>query len=374
VTRILIIGGYGVFGRRIAKQLASDADFEIIVSGRRREKAEEYAQALRVIAAARISATQLDAAKLETSDLAALAPQVVINASGPFQNQDYAIAAACIRGRRHYVDLADGRAFVTGIASLDESAREAGVSVISGASSVPALSSAVVNSLENQFDSIEAIEIAISPGSGFEPGEASVAAGLSYLGKPIALRTDGQAAVVYGWQGLSRRTFSNLGRRWTAYCDVPDLDLFPVRYPGLKSVSFRAGLEVGLMTLGLWTLSWPARAGFLRRPEALAPYVSEMRKPLALLGRNSGAMRVELHGKDQSGQAKAIEWVLTASDGDGLNVPTLASVILARKLARGEAVPRGAMACFGLVPLAEFDAEFAHFKITTSVAGMSFRV
>jgi hypothetical protein len=370
VTRILIIGGYGVFGKRIAKQLARNADVEVIISGRRREKAEEYAEALRETARARISAAQLDAVKLETSLLSALAPRVVINASGPFQNQNYALAAACVQGGLHYVDLADGRAFVTGIASLDAGAREAGVSVISGASSVPALSSAVVKHFEDLFHPIEAIEIAISPGSGFEPGEATVAAGLSYLGKPIALREDGEAATVYGWQGLSRRPFGNLGNRWTAYCDVPDLDLFPAHYPELKSIKFRAGMEVGLMTLGLWTLSWPVRGGFVPHPEALVPYLSKMRKPLAALGRNSGAMRVEIRGKDRAGQPKAIEWVLTASDGDGLNVPTLASIILARKLARGDALPRGAMACFGLVPLAEFENKFSRFKILTSIRNL----
>jgi NAD(P)-dependent dehydrogenase (short-subunit alcohol dehydrogenase family) len=366
VIRILIIGGYGVFGERIATQLARDAGLEIIIAGRSREKAERLACTLRETTAARISAATLDTATVTATDLATLAPEVVINASGPFQNQNYALAAQSIRYRCHYIDLADGRAFVSGITSLDASALDAGVSVISGASSVPALSSAVVRNFEDKFASIEKIEIAISPGSGFEPGEATVAAGLSYLGKPIAVRMQGRATTVYGWQGLEKRTFGNLGRRWTAYCDVPDLDLFPAHYPGLKSMSFRAGLEVGLMTLGLWTLSWPARAGLPWRPEALAPFVSPLRKPLAALGRNCGAMRVEIHGRDQARQPIAIQWVLTAGDGDGLNVPALASIILARKLARGTALPRGAMACFGLVSLAEFEAEFARFKITTS--------
>jgi uncharacterized membrane protein len=43
--------------------------------------------------------------------------------------------------------LADGRQFVAGISSLDALAAAAGLTVISGASSVPALSSAVIADL-----------------------------------------------------------------------------------------------------------------------------------------------------------------------------------------------------------------------------------
>ena len=72
---------------------------------------------------------------------------VVVHAAGPFQGQDYAVARACIEARAHYVDLADARGYVCGIGALDEAARRSDVLVVSGASSVPALSSAVVDML-----------------------------------------------------------------------------------------------------------------------------------------------------------------------------------------------------------------------------------
>ena len=73
-----------------------------------------------------------------------LKPLVVINTCGPFQNADYGIARACIASGVHYIDLADGRDFVTGITQLDADAKEHNVAVISGASTVPALSAAVI--------------------------------------------------------------------------------------------------------------------------------------------------------------------------------------------------------------------------------------
>jgi saccharopine dehydrogenase-like NADP-dependent oxidoreductase len=74
--------------------------------------------------------------------LAACQPQGLIDAAGPFQDSDYAVPLACARAGVAYVDLADARAFVTGIGALDEMAREAGVAIVAGASSVPALSGA----------------------------------------------------------------------------------------------------------------------------------------------------------------------------------------------------------------------------------------
>ncbi len=70
-------------------------------------------------------------------------------------------APASRRAARH-LDIADGRDFVAGIGALDAAARGADVAVISGASSVPALSGAVLRELTPGFDDLSAIEMAIS--------------------------------------------------------------------------------------------------------------------------------------------------------------------------------------------------------------------
>ena len=45
-----------------------------------------------------------------------------------------------------------------------------------------------------------------------------------------------------------------LGRRWLSACDVPDLELLPERWPGLREATFHAGLELAPLHLGLWVL------------------------------------------------------------------------------------------------------------------------
>lgn len=46
-TRILIIGGYGNFGRFIARRLSREPDIRVIIAGRSAEKAKAFAETLK---------------------------------------------------------------------------------------------------------------------------------------------------------------------------------------------------------------------------------------------------------------------------------------------------------------------------------------
>jgi hypothetical protein len=265
------------------------------------------------------------------------------------------------------VDLADARAFVTGITALDDAAKAAGVLVVSGASSVPGLSSAVVAAFAGDFGRLTRVDIGVSPGNSFDPGEATAASVLGGVGKPIKMRIDGSWRTVHGWQGLHRHAFPTAGRRWMSMVEVPDLDLFPAHYPTLETVRFRAGVEVGLFHLGLWGLSWLARAGALRRPERLARSLLAAKRRLGFLGSDRGGMFVALEGTDRKGRRKRLDWHLIAGSGHGPYVPAIPAVLLATRLASGNKAPTGAMACFGLFTLEEFCGAVADLDIQCTV-------
>src|SRR6185295_15428736 len=119
VRRVLLLGGYGAFGGRIAERLARENDVEVVVAGRSLQRAHEFAARVQQGARARITPARLDGIQVAAGDLAALRPLLVINASGPYQHQDYRLARACVAAGVHYLDLADAREFVTGIGTLD---------------------------------------------------------------------------------------------------------------------------------------------------------------------------------------------------------------------------------------------------------------
>jgi saccharopine dehydrogenase-like NADP-dependent oxidoreductase len=359
MTRILIVGGYGAFGARAAERLAGEPGLEIVIAGRSAAKAAAHAGRSAQTAKVRVAHAELDATTATADVIRAIGARVVINASGPFQAQDYGLARACVGAGCHYVDLADARAFVTGITDLDAEARAAGVAVISGASSVPGLSSAVVQDYVGAFQQLDSVEIGISPGNSFDPGVATAASILAQAGKPHTELRDGRRETVHGWQDLRRRRFAGLGPRWMGSVDVPDLDLLPACYPELQTVRFSAGVEVGLFHLGLWSLSWLVRAGLVRDLAPMAATLLRAKRMLGFLGSDCGGMFVRLSGADRDGTRKELSWHLVARSGHGPYVPAIASVILAKRLAAGAGPAPGAQPCLGLFTTSDFEAEVA---------------
>lgn len=113
-ARVLVIGGYGNFGSFISRLLSRDENIQLFIAGRNEAKAQALAQSLD---AGKTSETaNLDITHGFEDALSTIKPNVVIYTSGPFQDQGYDVALACINQGCHYVDLADGRQFVTGVA------------------------------------------------------------------------------------------------------------------------------------------------------------------------------------------------------------------------------------------------------------------
>src|SRR6185312_15634434 len=145
--RVLIIGGYGTFCGRLAdllvpearpiSSLLPDPRLTLIIAGRSLEKARAFCAGRAGLEPATFDRDgDLDA------QLAALKPDIVIDASGPFQTYGYAVVEACLRNGMHYLDLADAAGFVDGIARFDAEAKARGLVVLSGVSTFPVLTSA----------------------------------------------------------------------------------------------------------------------------------------------------------------------------------------------------------------------------------------
>jgi hypothetical protein len=359
VKRALILGGYGGFGARLSRRLAEDG-WEVLIAGRDRVKAE--ALALRLPDARGILVDR-------NGDLGpvlrAEQPDLLIDAAGPFQTSDYRVAEACIAAGVHYFDLADARGFVCGIGALDMAARKAGVAVISGASSIPALSGAVVAELAADMHEVRAIEHSISASTRGTTGNSVGWAVLSYAGKTIEVWRGGRKERVWGWQGLRRMRYAVAGERrlnrLVALADVPDLQLMPERFPGKPTVLFRAGPEFAFHLLGLWLLSWPVRWGWLKSLDSWSRWLLPAQRLTRGLGSKRSAMAVEVKGKTPQGLMRR-SWSLVASDDHGPEVPTLAAQLLGRKLREG-ALPPGARDAGALLDLEHFRSLFGPLAI-----------
>jgi len=348
---VLVVGGYGFFGARICGALAKNPAIRLLIGGRSGESARHLAKQLGLDEDQAITVDAGSSALREL--LSELRVGTVVHTAGPFQGQDYTVALAAIGAGCHYIDLADGRQFVGGIVALDAQARERGVTIVSGASSVPALSCAVVDRYLPDFERLDSIRIGISSGAR-TPGLATVRGVFSYAGRPIKTLQDGSWITVNGWRDLERHSFPSLGRRWLGSCDVPDLDLLPRRYSTVRTVSFQAGFASDSGHLMVWALAGLVTIGVLASMTPFASPLSRISRWIEPLISDTGAMFVELEGIGHDGQLRRITWNLIAAHNNGPFIPCGASIVLVRKLAEGAKLPTGAMPCLGLLTVTEY--------------------
>jgi saccharopine dehydrogenase-like NADP-dependent oxidoreductase len=349
---VLVIGGYGFFGARICGALAKNPTIRLVIAGRNSDNAGRLAQRLGLVAD---QAVGIDAKSPTLGEiLKELRVGTVIHTAGPFQGQDYTVARAAISAGCHYIDLADGRQFVAGIEALDSAAKERNLMVTSGASSVPALSSAVVDRYLPEFERLESIRIGISSGAR-APGLATVRGVFSYAGKPVMTLQEGSWATAFGWLGLERHQFpSPLGRRWLGTCEVPDLDVLPKRYPTAKTVTFQAGFASDAGHLLVWTLAGLVKLGLLPSMTPFASALNRVSRWIEPIVSDKGGMFVTLQGMGREGRPHRVSWNLIAEHNYGPFIPCGASIVLATKIAEGVKLPVGAMPCLGLLTVAEY--------------------
>ena len=367
MTRVLIIGGYGNFGGYIARALAADPNISLMIGGRSEAKADRFALSLGTLNPA-VGATRDIDGDLE-GRLRELAPDVVIHTTGPFQAQDHRVARASILAGAHYLDLADARQFVASIDELDAAAKRAGVSVISGASSVPCLTAAFLDRYQPQFAKMTGASYGIAAAQATNRGLGTAAAILSYVGKPFTILAAGRRKRVFGWQGIRAVRYPELGLRLFGYCDIPDLELFPERYGDLNDLEFVAGHEVKLLHVGTWLLSWLVRLGFVK---SLSPHAARLLKLSFLLdplGSDKSGFHMFLRGIDGGGRPAEIRIFMLARQVHGPNIPCYPAIILARRIAAGQQLEPGARSCLGMIDLDELLGSMEHLDITTSAIG-----
>ena len=351
--RVLIIGGSGVFGSRLARLAAGEAGVELTLAGRTHSKLEAVASSISPAP----ETLQLDRDCMEPKHLERF--DLVIDAAGPFQASHAQVIVAALASKTPYVDLADGRQFVADFPSFDDAAKRCGVPLVTGASSIPALSHAVLDRMTSGWSGIDDIRIGIYPGNRAPRGLSVVEAILSYVGRPVRVFREGAWQEVPGWGMTHREDIPAIGRRWASVCDTPEQDLLVQRYRPRRSAEFFAGLELGLLHCGLALCAWPVRWGWLQSLRPFSRAMLAISRLFLPFGSDKGAMTVLARGEDGAGRAIESRWTLLADANRGPNVPILAALAMIRRFRDGWGPVPGAHVCAGILGFNEFESDMA---------------
>jgi hypothetical protein len=367
---VLILGGYGTFGSRLAQLLAEDPRLKLIIAGRSARAGE--ALCARLPPGAARTAQKLDRDGDIGEALRALAPNLIIDASGPFQaygRDPYRVVRAALALGIDYLDLADGSDFVDGIAQFDAEARERGIFLLSGASTCPVLTAAVLWNLTRGMARLDAVTAGIAPSPAAGVGLSVVRAIAGYAGKPVRLKHGGRWAVGHAFTQTMCATIAPpghlpLGPLRFSLVDVPDLRVLPALWPELRTVFVGAAPRPAALHAVLRALAWLVR---LRLVASLAALGRLMHRASLRLrwGEPRGGMFVAVTGAGADGETIERSWHLLAEGDDGPFVPAMAAAALIARCLVGAPPAAGARPATRELDLTDYEALFTRCRIDT---------
>ena len=365
--KILILGGYGVFGGRLAHLLRDLSQITLLVAGRDEVRAQQFCAGFEGKAA--VVPVRLDRREI-AEGLAYLKPDVVVDASGPFQeygSERYQVVEACIAARVDYLDFADGTNFVFGVSQFDNAAKDAGVFVLSGVSSFPVLTAAVLREISKSMEIIDVKGgIAPSPYAGI--GLNVMRAVVGYAGAPVELTRGGKSTTGIGLAESLRYTIAVPGRlplrniRFSLV-DVPDLQVIPPEHPTMTDIWMGAGPVPEVLHR---ILNMLAKARHYLRLPSLVPFSRLFYTVLNLMkfGEHRGGMFVHVRGL-RNEKRIVRSWHLLAEADDGPLIPSMAIEGIVRRLVAAERPESGARPATHALELADYDSLFAGRTIYT---------
>ena len=368
--KILIVGGYGTFGGRLVELLEDESRLTLVVAGRSLRKAEDYCRSRGIVKAQLVPAV-FDRTQNLSRQLTDIKPDIVVDASGPFQayGQDmYSLIEACIAHGANYLDLADGSEFVAGVTTLNEFAGKAGVFVLSGVSSFPVLTATVVRYLSVGMRKVRSIRGGIAPSPYAGVGNNVIRAIASYAGQKMTLVQAGKTIEVWPLTSSLRYTIAPPGylpleNKLFSLVDVPDLRVLAEIWPEAE-IWMGAGPVPEILHRMLNLFAWLVRLGVVK---SLSPIADLMELVIRHVrwGEHRGGMFVEVGGEDDTGGRVMKSWHLLAEGRDGPLIPSMAVECIIRRLLAGGDVKNGARAALDDITLEDYNALFSRRTIYT---------
>ena len=226
---LLIVGGYGVVGRRIAALLAPDFPGRVVIAGRKLDSAQSTCSAI----GSGTRARRVDVDSRESVEAALDDVEVVVSCVD--QREPY-LVQACARRGLGYTDITPHLVFRTDIDTLDHQAHQSGARLLLGAGLAPGFANMMAAWLIRHVGPAQGIETTVLLSLDDEYGPASTEFLLETLTRPFDI-VDGNSRTVSPFSEPVPVVFpSPVGKR-TAYL-FPSSDV--VSYP--KTLGVRTAI------------------------------------------------------------------------------------------------------------------------------------
>jgi saccharopine dehydrogenase (NAD+, L-lysine-forming) len=290
-TDILITGGYGTVGRRVAADLASDYSGRVVVAGRSAEKAAQLA----VEVGHGVRGRRVDVGDLGSAEAALESVGLVMSCID--QPEPHLLRAAIARGLA-YTDIAPHLMTRRPTEAMRAEAVQTGARIVLGAGLAPGISSLLARLGAERVGAVESVESNVLLSVGDTYGPASRAYLLEEIALPYAVRIQSREVPMRPFAESARVTFPPpLGERTAYLFPFSDQVFFPETL-GARTALSRLALDppwLGTLLSALVGLRVTAmlrrRAGAEERLQRLTAWLQRRYE-----GRDFYGVAVDVHG------------------------------------------------------------------------------
>jgi saccharopine dehydrogenase (NAD+, L-lysine-forming) len=240
--KVLVLGGTGGMGQGVARDLIKQEKVKKVILGDIQTDPGRLHDKLRQ--SEKVSLNRIDVNDHNGMVRAIKGSDVVINCAGPFYKTAVAVARAAIEAKVNYIDICDDyeATDILFASDIDKSAREEGITVLTGMGSDPGTNNVIVKWYANQLDRVDEIalfwvvSIAELSGAAWDHGLHMT------LGK-IPQYLDGKLEYVEGGTGEEIAEFLEpLGTCRVRYVGHPQPLTIPRYIKGVKKVVIKGAL------------------------------------------------------------------------------------------------------------------------------------
>jgi len=240
--KALVLGGTGGMGQGVARDLIKQEKIKKVILGDINTDPSRVQDKLR--ASEKVSLSRIDVNDYNGMVSAIQDVDVVVNCAGPFYKTAVAVARAAVEAKVNYIDICDDyeAAEILFGSDIDQAAKEAGITVLTGMGSDPGTNNVIVKWYANQLDRVDEISL-------FWVVSIAELAGAAWdhslhmtIGK-IPQYLDGQLVYVEGGTGEETAEFLDpLGACRVRYVGHPQPLTIPRYIKGVKRVVIKGAL------------------------------------------------------------------------------------------------------------------------------------
>lgn len=221
-TDVLIVGGYGNVGQRIARLLAEDLGDRLLIGGRRIRRATRFAATLPGGATARH--IDIDAPETYASALEGVAAVIMC-----LDTTELAFPHACVARGTRYVDISASNEVIERLGFLHDLAAAHQATIVCSVGLAPGLTNLLAKACVKSTDTvISSIAVHLLFGLGNRHGKAALEWLVDHLHRPFEIGPNGARHEVCPFEERSRAVFPPpFGERTTYRSDFSDQHTLP---------------------------------------------------------------------------------------------------------------------------------------------------